>query len=351
MGVEFVLNTESGATSLRELLATTTRCSSAWAPTPTCAAVSRARICPVCTRPCPTWSPTSTARHGLERTSGEFIDMQGKRVVVLGGGDTGMDCVRTATRQGASVTCAYRRDEANMPGSARGGERQGGRRAVPVQRQPVEIVGETAPGRGREGRRDPPRRSPDEAAGAGRKPVPGTEEGAPGRRGDHRLRFPAESRPTGSPSSGIETADPGGRVLAPERGASPSRPPIEKVFAGGDMVRGSDLVVTAVFEGQRGRERHRAGLLRRSPLRRDSGMPRTITSSIWRRIRPGIAGPGVPGCDLGLLGRADHPRDFDAGEVPCAVAGNCARMVTPLSSSRLVADTVPPWKRTIRATM
>ena len=44
----------------------------------------------------------------------------GKRVVVIGGGDTAMDCVRTAVRQGAaSVTCLYRRDRANMPGSAR----------------------------------------------------------------------------------------------------------------------------------------------------------------------------------------------------------------------------------------
>ena len=48
------------------------------------------------------------------------IDWRGKNVVVLGGGDTGMDCNRTAIRQGAaSVTCAYRRDEVNMPGSRR----------------------------------------------------------------------------------------------------------------------------------------------------------------------------------------------------------------------------------------
>ena len=45
---------------------------------------------------------------------------KGKDVVVIGGGDTAMDCVRTAIRQGAnSVTCLYRRDETNMPGSAR----------------------------------------------------------------------------------------------------------------------------------------------------------------------------------------------------------------------------------------
>ncbi|GAN71117.1 oxidoreductase [Acetobacter syzygii] len=50
----------------------------------------------------------------------QALDAAGKNVVVLGGGDTAMDCVRTAIRQGArSVRCLYRRDKANMPGSAR----------------------------------------------------------------------------------------------------------------------------------------------------------------------------------------------------------------------------------------
>ena len=54
-----------------------------------------------------------------EFDSGE-LDASGKRVVVIGGGDTAMDCVRTAVRQGAtSVKCLYRRDRANMPGSLR----------------------------------------------------------------------------------------------------------------------------------------------------------------------------------------------------------------------------------------
>jgi len=54
-----------------------------------------------------------------EIESGE-LDAQGKKVVVIGGGDTAMDCVRTAIRQGAeSVKCLYRRDRANMPGSQR----------------------------------------------------------------------------------------------------------------------------------------------------------------------------------------------------------------------------------------
>lgn len=58
-----------------------------------------------------------------KRGLGDKIDSEtaeGKDVVVIGGGDTAMDCVRTAIRQGAkSVTCLYRRDETNMPGSAR----------------------------------------------------------------------------------------------------------------------------------------------------------------------------------------------------------------------------------------
>lgn len=54
-----------------------------------------------------------------EYESGE-LNAKGRRVVVIGGGDTAMDCVRTAIRQGAeSVRCLYRRDRANMPGSQR----------------------------------------------------------------------------------------------------------------------------------------------------------------------------------------------------------------------------------------
>ncbi len=54
---------------------------------------------------------------GFEKNPADFISVKGKKVVVLGGGDTAMDCNRTSIRQGAtSVTCAYRRDEENMPG-------------------------------------------------------------------------------------------------------------------------------------------------------------------------------------------------------------------------------------------
>ena len=67
---------------------------------------------------------TASNRKGLGDSVPAFddgpLDAAGKRVVVVGGGDTAMDCVRTAVRQGAaSVKCLYRRDRANMPGSMR----------------------------------------------------------------------------------------------------------------------------------------------------------------------------------------------------------------------------------------
>ena len=67
---------------------------------------------------------TASNKHGFgddvpDFTSG-MLNAEGKRVVVIGGGDTAMDCVRTSVRQGAtSVKCLYRRDRANMPGSQR----------------------------------------------------------------------------------------------------------------------------------------------------------------------------------------------------------------------------------------
>jgi glutamate synthase (NADPH/NADH) small chain len=67
---------------------------------------------------------TASNRIGLGDQVSAFasgaLDARGRRVVVIGGGDTAMDCVRTAVRQGAArVVCLYRRDRANMPGSAR----------------------------------------------------------------------------------------------------------------------------------------------------------------------------------------------------------------------------------------
>ncbi|MGI9296089.1 MAG: FAD-dependent oxidoreductase, partial [Pseudomonadales bacterium] len=88
---------------------------------------------------------SSINRHlGFETDAEEFVDLKGKRVVVLGGGDTAMDCNRTALRQGAqSVQCAYRRDEENMPGSRRE-VRNSKEEGVEFlyNRQPIAIVGD-----------------------------------------------------------------------------------------------------------------------------------------------------------------------------------------------------------------
>src|ERR1700691_114784 len=80
---------------------------------------------------------------GFPGAAQALISMRGKRVVVLGGGDTAMDCNRTAIRQGAeSVACTYRRDEGNMPGSRRDyrNSREEGVEFL-FNRQPIEILG------------------------------------------------------------------------------------------------------------------------------------------------------------------------------------------------------------------
>ena len=178
----------------------------------------------------------------------EHINLRGKHVVVLGGGDTGMDCNRTALRQGAaSVSCAYRRDEQNMPGSRRevANSKEEGVNFL-FNRQPLEIVGtdhvtgvkviETQLGSpGPDGRRRP-------------EPVPGTEEILPADAVVIAFGF-RPNPPDWFAQHDIQTL-PSGRVRVATLGKHPFQTTNPKVFAGGDMVRGSDLVVTAVFEGR-----------------------------------------------------------------------------------------------------
>jgi glutamate synthase (NADPH) small chain len=184
---------------------------------------------------------------GYEQSPDEFIDLKDQRVVVLGGGDTAMDCNRTAIRQGAqSVVCAYRRDEANMPGSRR--EVQNAKEEG-VQflwnRQPIEVVGEDRV----EGVKVITTQlgAPDERGRRRPEPVPGSEEVIPA----DRVLIAFGFRP--SPADWFAQFD----IQVDER----DRVKIRKdrlfgqtsnpqVFSGGDMVRGSDLVVTAVWEGR-----------------------------------------------------------------------------------------------------
>ncbi len=178
-----------------------------------------------------------------------FIDLKGKRVVVLGGGDTAMDCNRTAIRQGAeSVTCAYRRDEANMPGSRRE-VKNAKEEGVEFlwNRQPVEIV----EGNGVvKGVRVVTTKLGDADERGRRMPVevPGTEEFLPAEA--VLIAFGFRPNPANWLSEFDISTDDGGRVVAPEANKFMHQTSNPRVFAGGDMVRGSDLVVTAVFEGR-----------------------------------------------------------------------------------------------------
>jgi glutamate synthase (NADPH/NADH) small chain len=176
-----------------------------------------------------------------------FIDMKGLKVVVLGGGDTAMDCNRTSIRQGAaSVTCAYRRDEANMPGSKRevANAKEEGVQFL-WNRQPVEIVGNGKV----EGIKLVTTTLGEPDARGRRSPVvvEGSEEIVP----CDRVLVAFGFRPNPQPwfaDFGI-TTDQGGRVIA--KGQKHAYQTANaKIFAGGDMVRGSDLVVTAVWEGR-----------------------------------------------------------------------------------------------------
>jgi len=182
----------------------------------------------------------------------EFIDFKDKRVIVLGGGDTAMDCVRTAVRQGAaSVNCVYRRDRANMPGSMREVDNalEEGVEFL-FNRQPLEIVGDT----GVEGIKliTTELGAADEQGRRQPEIVPGSEELLPADVVVIAFGFRPDP-PAWFSDHGIEIDD-SGRVVAPEQGELPFQTSNPKVFAGGDMVRGSDLVVTAIYEGRQAAE-------------------------------------------------------------------------------------------------
>jgi glutamate synthase (NADPH/NADH) small chain len=183
----------------------------------------------------------------------EFINLKGKRVIVLGGGDTAMDCNRTSIRQeAASVTCVYRRDEDNMPGSKREVEnaRQEGVKFV-FHQQPVEIVGKDGKVTGvkfvetRMG-------EPDAKGRRVAEQVPGSEHIMPA---DAVLvAFGFQPSPAPWFADFNIKLDPRNRVLASEHATHRFQTSNPKIFAGGDMVRGADLVVTAIYEGRQAGE-------------------------------------------------------------------------------------------------
>ena len=187
----------------------------------------------------------------------QLPDLHGKRVVVLGGGDTGMDCVRSAIRLGAaSVQCVYRRDEANMPGSARevANAREEGVEFL-FNRQPLALLGDDAVRAVRVA--ETRLGEPDARGRRNAEVVPGSESDLAADVVIIAFGFQPEP-PAWLAEHGIE-AEANGRIrVAPKpRGcakpagnALPYQTGNPKVFAGGDGVRGADLVVTAVQEGR-----------------------------------------------------------------------------------------------------
>src|SRR3954471_16100652 len=185
---------------------------------------------------------------GLPGGTEELVSLKGKRVVVLGGGDTGMDCIRTAIRQGAeSVTCTYRRDEANMPGSRRDykNSKEEGAEFI-FNAQPVELVGTDSV----EGVKivQPRLGKPDARGRRVPEPIPDSEQVIPADAVIIAFGF------LPSPATWFDTHEvklhTNGRVRVSASKDTPFQTTNPKIFAGGDMVRGSDLVVTAVFEGR-----------------------------------------------------------------------------------------------------
>ncbi|HDN9015968.1 TPA: FAD-dependent oxidoreductase [Aeromonas salmonicida] len=191
---------------------------------------------------------------GFEKAQADYIDFAGKQVVVLGGGDTAMDCVRTAIRQGADkVICAYRRDAENMPGSKRevkNAREEGVEFMFNLQPIGVELDadGQTC----------------------GIKMV-STELGAPDANGRRNavviegseqvlaadavvMAFGFQPNPQPWMQEFGIALDNRDRIQASEQADYPFQTSNPKVFAGGDAVRGSDLVVTAIYEGRKAAE-------------------------------------------------------------------------------------------------
>jgi glutamate synthase (NADPH/NADH) small chain len=193
---------------------------------------------------------TASNRKGLgdevESFDNGTLDATGKRVVVIGGGDTAMDCVRTAVRQGAkSVKCLYRRDRANMPGSMRevsNAEEEGvvfewltapkgftgdgsvnGVKAVKMRLGPPDVTG---------------RQTPEE--------VPGSDFTEPCDLAIKALGFEPEEVPTMFGNGDLKVTR-WGTIKADFRTHETELP---GVYAVGDIVRGASLVVWAIRDGR-----------------------------------------------------------------------------------------------------
>ncbi|EEW23805.1 NAD(P)-dependent oxidoreductase [Rhodobacter ferrooxidans] len=179
------------------------------------------------------------------------LNAAGKRVVVIGGGDTAMDCLRTAIRQGAiSVKCLYRRDRANMPGSQR--------EVQNAEEEGVEFVWLSAPvgfsggGDALEGVQVQRMRltAPDASGRQTPELIEGSDYVEPADIAIMALGFEPEPLPSlwGVPDLAVTRW---GTVKADFRSHATNLP---GVYAAGDIVRGASLVVWVIRDGREAAE-------------------------------------------------------------------------------------------------
>jgi glutamate synthase (NADPH/NADH) small chain len=193
---------------------------------------------------------TAANRKGLGDAVPAFddgsLDAQGKDVVVIGGGDTAMDCVRTAARQGArSVKCLYRRDRKNMPGSLR--------EVTHAEEEGVEFVWLAAPeALTGNGAVDAVRAlkvhlgMPDASGRQTPQMIEGSGFTLPADMVIKALGFDPEDLPARFEAKDLEVTR-WGTAAIDFRSMMTS---LDGVFAAGDIVRGASLVVWAVRDGR-----------------------------------------------------------------------------------------------------
>ncbi len=184
------------------------------------------------------------------------LNAAGKNVVVIGGGDTAMDCVRTAIRQGAeSVKCLYRRDRANMPGSQR--------ETANAEEEGVEFVWLSAPEAFEGGEQVTAVKAvgmrlgaPDASGRRAPEPDPDAKFDVPADLVIKALGFDAEDLPVlfNAPALGVTRW---GTVRTDARTMMSN---LDGVFAAGDIVKGASLVVQAIRDGRDVSERMHAWL-------------------------------------------------------------------------------------------
>jgi glutamate synthase (NADPH/NADH) small chain len=174
--------------------------------------------------------------------------LKNKDVVILGGGDTAMDCCRTAIREGAkSVKCLYRRDFQNIPGSRREIENAIEEGVEFIWNTQVLDINENNHGLSLKTVETELKKEFNS-----KRLVPVLKTGSEKTLNADAVIIAYGFNPSPAPwlkENSIDTDD-SGRVLVSKNAENIMQTSNPKVFAGGDMVRGSDLVVTAIFEGR-----------------------------------------------------------------------------------------------------